>query len=269
MLAEIQKILDDLAGAAVNLTNARGAGRAFELLLMTKIAIELQRRGYTISLLQSDGAIQLPGSPNITFVQRGGAPTGIGAASLGANGPTSILFQKANHLPEWEIWNGIQFVGRSGGTHEFDLSVVPKALGDALRVTGGRPFGHGWISIECKDVTAPGSLDEMRAFLARVYDTTFLEWHAPYLGASSGLKRIHPLSPTAPGFGSVSKTYRSENTTVYHGLARRTGFSRGTSPMSDYYFIRRFEELAVGSVNLTSFSREVADWIDHELPSVL
>lgn len=269
MLVEIQKILDTLTNAAVDLTSANGAGRAFELLLMTRIAGELRARGYSVYLLRSDGAKQLPGSTNITFVQRGGAPSGVRPASFGWTSPTSIVFQKREDLPEWEIWNGIEFVGRSGGTHEFDLSIVPKALGDALRVIGGRPFGHGWLSIECKDVSAAGAPDEMRAFLARVYDTTVLRGHAPYLGAGTNLRRIHPLDPTGPGFGSISTTYRDENKKVYHAIARRTGFTQGTSRMSDYFFVRRFENIAVGSVTLQEFGKELADWIDRKLPVAL
>ena len=109
----------------------------------------------------------------------------------------------------------------------------------------------------------------MRAFLARVYDTTLLNAHAKYLGAGGNLRRIHPLDPTQSGFGSASGTYRDENTTVYHGIVRRTGFSQGTLRMSDYYFIRRFDNVSVGTLNLQEFGNELADWIDRELPIVL
>jgi hypothetical protein len=268
MLAQVQSVLDGLASAAVNLTNANGAGRAFELLLMTRIAGGLQARGYSVHLLRSDGVKQLPGGSNITFVQRGGAPSGVRPASAGGGGPTSIVFQKRPELPEWEIWNGVEFVGRSGATHEFDLAIVPKGLGDALRVTGGRPFGHGWLSIECKDVAKDGSPDEMRTFLARIYDTTLLNWHERYFGGAN-LRRIHPLAPTEPGFGSTSSSYRIENMNTYHALARRTGFTQGTLPMSDYYFIRRFEDIAVSSTSLNAFGTELCDWIDLRLPAHL
>lgn len=268
MLAEVTRILDDLAAAAVSTTFADGAGRAFELLLMTRIACELRARGYDVFLLRSDGARQTAAT-GYTFIQRGGVPSGVRPASSGSDGPTSIVFQKESRLPQWEIWNGIQFVGRSGSTHEFDLAIVPKQLGDALRVTGGRPFGHGWISVECKDVSKDGNPDEMRAFLARIYDTTLLNWHSKYFGGTGTLRRIHPLGPTEPGFGSVSSTYRIENKRAYHAIARRTGFTQGTRPMSDYYFVRRFEGIEVGSPGLNEFGREVCNWIDRSLPKQL
>src|SRR5712664_949602 len=107
MLAEVQASLNHILATAVNLTNANGAGRAFELLLITQIASELRSRGYTVYLLRSDGTPQHPGSHGITFIQRGGAPAGIRAATAGPNGPTSIVFQRKAGLPEWEIWNGV------------------------------------------------------------------------------------------------------------------------------------------------------------------
>lgn len=271
MLSQIQSLLDSIASSSVSLTNANGAGRAFELLIMTEIAAELRSRGYTVYLLRSDGHAQLPGSHSITFIQRGGAPSGVPSASGGVNGPTSIVFQRQAGLPEWEIWNGVEFVGRSGSTHEFDLAIVPKKLGDLLRAepNGGRPFGHGWILIECKDVVSNGTSDEMRAFLARIYDTTLLRGHAQYLGATPPLGRIYALDPSQTGFGEMSDTYRTENRTVYHGIARRTGFMNGTVGMSDYYFIRRFEKIDVGSQGLGKLKIEICDWIDQGLPTQL
>jgi hypothetical protein len=271
MLPQVQALLDIIVGSAVNLMNANGAGRAFELLLMTEIAAELYSRGYIVYLLRSDGHAQLPGAHPITFVQRGGAPGGVRPGSQGTDGPTSIVFQRRAGLPEWEIWNGVEFVGRSGGTHEFDLAIVPKQLGDLLRAepNGGRPFGHGWVLVECKDVATNGDLDEMRAFLARIYDTTLLNWHAQYLGATPPLHRIYALDPSQTGFGEVSTTYRIENTAVYHAIARRTGFTSGTAGMSDYYFIRRFDKIDVASPELNTFKVDLCDWIDQQLPTQL
>jgi hypothetical protein len=167
------------------------------------------------------------------------------------------------------MWNGVQFIGRSGGRHEFDIAIVPKKLGDALRGhrSGGRPFGHGWLSLECKDVASNGSLDEMRAFVARVYDTTFLTWHARYIGAPPPLRKVYPRSARRPGFGRASRSYRLENQNAFHGIARRGGFTTGTAQMSTYYFVRRFENLSVGSLDLDDFVTEICDWIDRNLPT--
>jgi len=271
MLAEIQSLLNDLANAAVSVTRASGAGRAYELLLMTSIASELDDRGYTVQLLRSDGTVQTPTMGPVTFIQRGGAPSGIRSASQGPNGPSSIVFQRSSQEPEWEMWNGVQFLGRSGSRHEFDISVVPRRLGDRLRnhQRGGRPFGHGWLALECKDMAADGTPDEMRTLLARIYDTTLLNWHANYIGATAPLRKIYPRSPLRNGFGQASATYRMENQRVFHGIVRRTGFSSGTAQMSAYYYIRRFDNVSSYSPELDRFVAEVCDWLDQNLPATL
>src|SRR5262245_49410931 len=94
MIADVQHALDVIVGAAVNLTQANGAGRAFELLLMSHLANELSGRGYQIYLLRSDGMKQDPSAGAVSFIQRGGAPAGVQPAKFGPNGPTSIVFRK-------------------------------------------------------------------------------------------------------------------------------------------------------------------------------
>jgi hypothetical protein len=218
-----------------------------------------------------DGTFQNPLTGSMTFIQRGGAPGGIRPATRGPNGPTSIAFRRGEGLPSWEIWNGVQFMGRSGGRHELDIAIVPKDLGDALRglPSGGWPFGNGWLSLECKDVKANGSPDEMRAFLARIYDTTLLQVHAGYIGLSTPVRKIYATSGLGAGFGTARQSYRVENRSSFHGIARRTGFSLGTAKMSTYYFVRRFENLYVGSSELDVFTSEICDWLDQNLPTTL
>lgn len=278
MLAQVRAALDAIAGSIVTLRLARGAGRAFELLLMSQIALELKNRRYLVELLRSDGTRQSVGASGATFIQRGGAPGPVHPAADGPDGPTSIVFRKLGirsrrlQTPvEWEIWNGIQFVGRSGGTHEIDIAVVPKRLGDVLRAftSGQRPLGHGWLSIECKDVAATGSPDEMRTFVSRIYDTTLLQAHAPHIGTVRPVHRVYAIDTSYQGFGSGRVTYYQENRSVYGAIARTTGFSVGTAEMSDYYNIRRFEDLRPGTRELNEFAREVVDWLDDNLPKRL
>lgn len=271
MLAQVQAVLDQIAQAHVGLTHANGAGRAFELFLMTQIAEELQLRNYEISLIRSDGTRQSPGTLNPVFIQRGGAPGPIPSSQQGPNGPTAIAFRRAPWSLEWEIWNGVEFVGRSGGTHEIDIAIVPKELGDALRAepTASRPLGHGWVSIECKDVQAAGTPDEMRAFISRIYDTTLLQAHRPHIGANGSTRRVYPINARRPGFGSGRVTYFQENRTTFGAIARATGFSRGTAALSTYYHVNRFQNLTVGSPEILDFRTELADWLEWRLPRTL
>lgn len=110
---------------------------------------------------------------------------------------------------EWEIWNGVQFEGRSGATHAIDISLVPRQVGMELRQSGGLPFGRPRVAIDCKDVGQAGSVDEMRAFVARLYDVSLLYGHEPYLplpGPREGSTREHPPGLRSTQRGSLTGT---------------------------------------------------------------
>jgi hypothetical protein len=161
--------------------------------------------------------------------------------------------------PAWEIWNGIQFGGRSGATHEIDIAVVPAGVGDALRnASGGPPTGRPRVAIECKDVGTNGSLDEMRAFLARLYDLTLLNAHHKHMQFPEPLA-IHPGSPSESNYRAIV-TYWQENRRTKNIIARRTGFVGGTAPLTQYYRIEPHENILVGNPNADELFESVADW---------
>ena len=146
-----------------------GAGRIFELFVITSLARGLRNAGFSVWLQRSDGTTIQSGDADRRFIQRGGAPTGVPAASAGLDNASVIGFQKRRRQ-RWEIWNGNQFAGRRSAAHEIDISIVPGSVETAIRATGGIPIGRPRVKIECKDVGTAGSLDEMRAFIARLYD---------------------------------------------------------------------------------------------------
>lgn len=265
MLTKVGRLLDGIAGASVALQATKGAGRHFELLIIAEIADELHQRGYPLDLVSSDGTRQSASPGPFVYRQRGGAPAPVPAISQGANGPTSILFQSPISGAEWEIWNGVEFEGRSGGHHEFDVAIVPHALADAVRATGGAPLGHGWVSIECKHVSDAASPDEARTLIARIYDTTLLETHKSYIRPAYVPARIYPPHPASPGYGQSAQTFRKRNEAGYAALARTTGFSSGAAALADGYFIKRHGAIAIGSAALSNFRSEIADWIDTNL----
>src|SRR3569833_2860191 len=170
MIPQIQSALNSILGNAATLRVAGGAGRAFELFVMGGISRELQIRGYDVWLQRSDGSRILTGDSDRRFIQRGGAPTGIAGAMQGA-GNASVVGIQRHPGDAWEIWNGILFQGRSGASHEIEVAIVPASVGQHLRARpgGGIPLGRPRVSIECKDVGSSGSVDEMRAFVARLY----------------------------------------------------------------------------------------------------
>ena len=261
MINEVRNALNAITGSATNLKQASGAGRVFELYVMTGIGRALIARGYNVWIQRSDGRPILPTDPNRDFIQRGGAPTGIAPAALGSGNASSIVFRRA-HRPPWALLNGIQFEGRSRARHEIDLAIVPESVVRTLRDSqdGGRPIGRPRVSIECKDVGTNGSVEEMRAFVARLYDITILRAHHRYLEVADPPKNIHPDAPLESIHNPVP-TYWRENRRTLNVLARRTGFTSGVASLAGYYAVEPHDDLTVGSCASTQLMNCVADWI--------
>ena len=265
MIAAISGALSSVVGSATVLKNANGAGRLYELFLMTSIADNLRSAGATVWVRRSDGTKIGPGDANRQFVQRGGLPSGLPGSGQGANGMSAFAFQLKNSQREWEIWNGVQFCGRSGAKHEFDIAIVPVHTASTLRAqrTGGVPFGRPVVAIECKDVSTPGTVDEMRAFVARLYDVTALDGHAPHLtSVCIPLTGIHPgrLPDDEP-----HRTFRHSNFACRSILVRRTGFASGALAMTSYYSIDPRYNVVPASSQHNSFLADLTAWIGANL----
>ncbi|MGI9251888.1 MAG: hypothetical protein ACR2PR_11970 [Pseudohongiellaceae bacterium] len=259
-LQESQEAIRKIIGKNPKLANPKGLGRAFELYIMTGIGQALQAKGCLVWIQRSDGSRIKPNDSDREFIQTGGSPAGIGADNA-----SSIVF--SNNGNQWEILNGIQFEGRSAALHEIDIAIVPKEIVDILREnpsSKGILLGRPPVSIECKDVSAKGSLDEMRTFVARLYDLTILKSHYKhllyryYVGNRKWVVHQCVLS----GMGCVAaNTYRDENNRTLNVLARRTGFSSGTAKLVEYYGIKPYPNITVGSYAAKELMKEVADWI--------
>lgn len=257
MIPQVEDALQAITGNVTALGHAAGAGRIFELFVMTAMAERLRHAGFSVWLQRSDGSRILPTDADRRFIQRGGAPTGVPAATAGTNNASVIGFRWRQRR-SWEIWNGIQFIGRSGAMHEIDISVVPASVGAALRATGGVPVGRPRVAIECKDVGTAGSLDEMRAFIARLYDMTLLHAHHRYLTFPAP-KALHPGSPNESRHRAVV-TFWQENRRTKNLIARRTGFTGGTAPLADYHQVEPHQDITVGSSTVDTLVASVAAW---------
>jgi hypothetical protein len=266
MIPSVRNNLSAILGAFGPLNKAKGLGRVFELYVMTGIAREMQNRGFQVWLQRSDGKRIYPGDKNRTFIQRGGPPSGIPPAANGPKNASVIGIRRSQNHDSWELWNGIQFKGRSGAAHEIDVALVPAAVGNAIRSTptGGSPFGRPRVAIECKDVNASGSPDEMRAFIARLYDLSLLIGHP--LNYPTPFLRIYPGSPSNHGIYKAQYTYRDENQNSFNALARRTSFSQGAKDMRAYYEIRTAGNIKVGSAGYATLISAVGQWIESNLP---
>jgi hypothetical protein len=266
MISDVQSAIDAILGSVATLRNANGAGRLFELFIMTGVANRLQNRGFQVWLQRSDGSRILPSDPDRRFIQRGGAPTGVPSATMGPGNASVIGFRRISNGSEWEIWNGIQFEGRSGACHEIDIAVVPREVGTELRQGGGVPFGRPRVAIECKDVGQPGSVDEMRAFVARLYDLTLLKCHQPYLNRPIPTRAIYPGNFGGDSFYAARLKYWDENRHTFNAIARRTGFVVGAAAMTSYYSVEPHGLITAGSTESLALMDAVAQWIDDTCP---
>jgi hypothetical protein len=268
MINSVQNALNSILGAFTVLNNAAGAGRIFELHIMTGIASEMQNRGFDVWLQRSDGTRINPGDADRTFIQRGGRPSDVPSASGGPNNASVIGMRRSQNNDSWELWNGIQFEGRSSADHEIDIALVPATVGATLRATatGGCPFGRPRVAIECKDVQTTGSPDEMRALVARLYDLSVLYYHQPYLNYPPPAMAIYPGSPLNSPIYRAKSTYRAENWSTFNALARRTNFSSGAQQLTGYYDILAYGGVTLGSAGYSDLIDAVADWIDGQLP---
>jgi hypothetical protein len=266
MITRVQNALNSVLGSFSLLNYAAGAGRIFELFVMTGIAAEMQNRNFEVWLQRSDGTRIQPTDPDRTFFQRGGAPAGIPPSSAGATNASVIGLRRLPNGDLWEIWNGIQFRGRSGALHEFDIALVPGTVGDTLRISGGTPLGRPRVAIECKDVKQAGSVDEMRAFVARLYDVTLLQAHQSYVQYPGPAMGIYPGSPTSDQFYTARVRYWDENRHTFNAVARRSGFTAGAAALTAYYAIEGHPSITAGSNQANALIDAICKWIEDECP---
>ncbi len=260
MINDVKNALRGIVGSATHLNHSAGAGRAFELFVMTGIALALKTQGYEVFVRRSDGSRVCPTDRDRRFVQRGGAPAGIAAAADGPANASSIVFRRGDG-PAWELLNGVLFRGRSGAFHEIDVAVVPATVATTLRNSGGgSPLGRPRVSVECKDVGTNGSVDEMRAFVARLYDLTVLRDHHRYLTVAGSPSAIHPGAPPGRKHRPVA-TYWQENRRTLNVLARRTGFAKGAAALSGYHAVAPHGGVTVQSPSANRLMSDVAEWI--------
>jgi hypothetical protein len=266
MIGDVQAAVDAILGTVATLRNANCAGRIFELFVMTGVASRLKSRGFDVWLQRSDGTRIGPADADRRFIQRGGAPTGVAPAAAGPGNASVIGFRKLPNGREWEMWNGIQFAGRSGALHEIDIAVVPREVGTELRQSGGWPVGRPRVAIECKDVGKAGSVDEMRAFVARLYDLTILRSHQKYLTFPSSGQVIYPGNFGGHPFYSARLVYWEENRRTFDAIARRTGLAAGAAAMTDYYDIEPHPSIRAGTNQASALMDGIAEWIDSRFP---
>lgn len=211
----------------------KGAGKAFEVWLAMTMAEKVHRLPNWKVFLRDgmDNPLTL-GSPFVLKSQMGGV------RPLGASGPTIILLAcQVDQQVEMELHTSLQWTGRSGVSHEIDISILPRTMAADLRGTGGGcPVGLPVAAIECKDKIQLGGLDEAREKLARLFDTTHLGNAWPANGF-----QIHTASGV--GWGQRGTSYKDTFRDGMFGIARATRFQSGAVNLLNYYQIAQYDGL--------------------------
>jgi len=261
MIAQAEAALSRIVGKVTMLKAANGAGKAYELFVLSGIALALKNGGYEVWLERADESKILASDTDRKFIQRGGAPSGIPSKFAGVRNGSYVVFRASHEAEEWEIWNGIQFEGRSGGKHEIDIAIIPRQTGAALRslAAGGIPIGRPRVSIECKDVSLPGSVDETRAFVARLYDLAVLKGHLPHMPGSFSQAAISPGIASHPDL-ICAKHFKHENDRTFNALVRRSGFASGTVPLVRYYHVKPYDAVLARTANAKALFDAVCNW---------
>ncbi|HWE99128.1 MAG TPA: hypothetical protein VG248_04975 [Caulobacteraceae bacterium] len=212
-------------------------GKALELWLQLKLATVAQTmRHWTVTLRDGSGAPLSSGS----WILRAN-PQGLGPLA-----PSSPGWVHLAYTPPWvpppgrdlEIHGGLQWLGRSGASHECDVSILPAIVADQIRSDGGGcPQGLPVLMLECKDKTSKGNLDEIRQTLARVFDLAIIS-QASGLGVG---RILH--SPNLPGWGGRSSQYRAYFRLGLFGIVRAGEFQTGAKSMNRHYHIKGFDRI--------------------------
>lgn len=162
------------------------AGKALEAWLIMRLAHRARGSGHWLVTLRRGDASPLPhgGAFELPGHQAGilpADPSGPGFVQLDSIAEPTISL---------ELHGGLQWKGRSGATHECDVSLLPAEIANPLRVAGGHPRGLPIVAFECKDKAKAGNPDEMRQTLARMFDLTFVTlpypgWHCRIFQAAT------------------------------------------------------------------------------------
>lgn len=216
------------------MTVPTSAGRALEAWLMMSLARAAQRSGrWSVTLRQGDGS-QLPLGATFNFptYQSGILPSN-------PTGPSFVQLDRA--VPgvdtlALELHGSLQWKGRSGATHEIDVSLLPQSIAQPLRAHGGHPRGLPIAGYECKDKIGAASTDEMRETIARLFDLALVT--RPYPGWDC---RMFAATSPHVRWGRRQSIYRAFFATGAYGVVRAGGFSRGARNLGRHYHVRRHE----------------------------
>jgi hypothetical protein len=227
---ELRQMLRAFRAAHSGAVAPSGQGKALEAWVLMRLAhtVRISMPTWQVTLRRGDGTPLLAGSSFDLPSQR---------SRIQPSSPTApgyVLLEHRDHADrKLELRGSLQWMGRSGALHECDVSVVPAAIGAAIRMNGGGyPHGLPIVAIECKDRTGIGPLDETRQTLARMYDLVLVT--RPAAGTSC---RIYETQ-THQRWGRWSSKYVSFFSKGLFAIVRAGIFQSGAGTLGSHYHIQ-------------------------------
>ncbi|MDQ2102523.1 hypothetical protein [Azospirillum isscasi] len=239
LVSDLNTIFSGLAGAGSSYSTLRGQGKQFEFWLTMRFAQRCIAEGHTVEVRRGDDTVIDAANPGVFYVR--GGPGAI--HGLNPKAPGFIWVKTSSD--EYEIHGSLQYIGRSGARHEYDISVLPRSIGDALRTApggraqGGRPYGLPIIGIECKDKANNAPLDEMRACIARLFDNTVLN-----KGMCCADNQWTSLT-----YGAAQVRYVDAFKAGFFAVARVGGFQKGAETLASHFHIDTLENMYAPSAS--------------------
>lgn len=202
-----------------------GAGRTLEAWVLITLADAAHQSGqWRVSLRRGDGT-PLPAGAAFNLPN---AQSAIRPANHAGPGYVLIERIQAPNI-RFELHMGLTWRGRSGATHECDVSMLPASVAEAIRrANGGSPRGLPVVVIECKDKTGIGGLDETRQTLACMYDLVLITQPDPGLPCRI-YEDITPQPARRTRWGRRASRYITAYGRGTFGIVRATTFQQGAT----------------------------------------
>jgi hypothetical protein len=229
MIGDLNAAAASLAVKAPRLRSA--LGKALEAEVLFELALASTRHGQVVARTHKGFRLRR----NQRFRVRGG-PGRLWAPSAGGAGPT--YFAVTIGGAEFELHNGLEFVGSSQVEHEMDVSAIRRSEADDARHSSSRKIaGPPVIGVELKQYGATKSVDKnlVRAFFACVVD--FIPaWAIPVV--------------TFSGRVGFQRTYVARRRPRYQFWFLTTGLISG--PAQD--FARAYDIRVIDSLDVLKFA---------------
>lgn len=257
--AELRNMLRAFRAAHSGMVAPAGEGKALEAWVLMKLANTVRRQMslfWRVSLRQGDGTA-LPSGTTFNFPSQRSRIQPSNAAAPGY----VLIEHKTDTARRFELRGSVQWKGRSDAKHEIDVSLLPAAIGEAIRDNGGGyPHGLPIVAIECKDKGGYGPLDETRQTLARMYDLVLVTQPIP-----GWTCRIFETN-TYTQWGRKSSRYIAFFQKSTFGIVRAGYFQSGATALAGHYSIGHFPNIYMVSTEIERLQdsfRETLSRVSH------